>query len=139
MPILKLKLTRDSYSQEQLDKLLLEASSLYARVLESPVERVRVFVDLLEPGAVAVGGKLVSQDSPRAPFFEAFLLAGRPPEQKRRLMAELTDLLAEVLQVERTHIRGVCWHVDPDDWCIAGTPASVQRAKEIQARTGKNR
>lgn len=134
MPILNIKLARDAYSPSQLETLLVQASELYARVLESPIERVRVFIDLLDPGAMAVGGRVVSRGAARAPFFEVMVLAGRPPEQKLRLMEELTGLLETVLGVERKHIRGLCRSVDPDDWCIAGSPASVQRAGEIRAR-----
>lgn len=134
MPILTVNLQRDAYSPEQLERLLVNASELYARVLDSPLERVRVFINLFEPGAMAVGGRVVATCDIRAPFFEAILLQGRPVEQKQRLMAGITDLLEEVLEVERTHIRGVCWSVPPEDWCIAGTPASVKRAQEIDAR-----
>ncbi len=136
MPILTINLQREAYGREQLDRLLVGASELYARVLESPLERVRVFINLLDPGAVAVGGRIVAESGARAPFFEAIVMAGRPEAQKQRLMQEVTDLIEEVLQVERSGIRGVCWTVPPEDWCIAGTPASVRRAEEIAARRG---
>lgn len=134
MPILTINLQRDTYDQAQLDRLLIGASALYASALDSPVERVRVFLNFFDAGAMAVGGKLVSQGGLQAPFFEAILLRGRPAEQKERLMQGVTDLIEDVLRVERRHIRGVCWSVPPEDWCIAGTPASVKRSQEIEAR-----
>ena len=134
MPILTVNLPRDAVSAEQQERLLVQASELYASALDSPVDRVRVFLNLMDPGAMAVGGRVVARGGAVAPFFEAILLEGRPREQKERLMVGLTDLLEEVLQVERKHIRGVCWSVPPDDWCIAGTPASLKRAQEIAAR-----
>ena len=137
MPILTVNLQRDAHTQEQLERLLVDASALYASVLDSPVERVRVFINLFDPTAMAVGGRVVASSGTRAPFFEAILLQGRPREQKQALMEKLTDLLEEVLEVERAHIRGVCWSVPPDDWCIAGTPASEKRAQEIAERQEK--
>jgi len=139
MPILTVNLQRDAYTRDQLDRLLVDASELYARVLESPLERVRVFLNLIDPGALAVGGRIVAGSASRAPFFEAIVMEGRPSEQKRRLMQEVTDLLEGVLEVERSLIRGVCWSVPPEDWCIAGTPASEKRAEEIAARQGLKR
>lgn len=136
MPILTVNLQRDAYTRDQLHRLLVGASELYARVLESPLERVRVFLNLIDPGALAVGGRIVEKGGVKAPFFEAILMEGRPAEQKRRLMQEVTDLIENVLEVERAHIRGVCWSVPPEDWCIAGTPASEKRAEEIAARSG---
>lgn len=134
MPVLTINLERDAYTESQLRGLLVGASELYARVLESPLERVRVFLNLYEAGAMAVGGRVAGEGGPRAPFFEAIVMQGRSAEQRQRLMLEVTDLIEEVLQEERTHIRGVCWTVPPEDWCIAGTPASVKRAQEIEAR-----
>lgn len=134
MPILTINLQRDAYPREQLDRLLVDVSELYARVLESPLERVRVFLNLFDPHAMAVGGRIMAECELKAPFFEAIVMEGRPEEQKQRLMREVTDLIETLLQVERTHIRGVCWSVPPGDWCIAGTPASVKRAEELEAR-----
>lgn len=134
MPILRINLQRDAFSEEQLEQLLERASELYASVLDSPLERVRVFLHLIEPGLMAIGGKVAATSGINAPFFEAIVLEGRPQEQKQHLMAGITGLLEEVLQVERKHIRGACWTVPPEDWCIAGTPASAKRAGEIAAR-----
>ncbi len=134
MPILRINLATDSCSDVQMRALLKEGSALYAEVLESPIERVRVFVNRLDPAAMAVGGEIIADTGMQAPFFEVIILAGRAQAQKQRLMAAVTDLLSRVLEIERGPIRGVCWEVPPDNWCIAGTPASIQRAQEIQAR-----
>ena len=103
MPILTINLQREAYGREQLDRLLVGASELYARVLESPLERVRVFINLLDPGALAVGGRIVAESGARAPFFEAIVMAGRPEAQKQRLMQEVTDLIDNTRkQIEET-------------------------------------
>lgn len=62
------------------------------------------------------------------------MLQGRPTEQRHRLLAGFTDLLVDVLGVERRHIRGRIIQVDPDDWAIGGEPASAVRRGEIAAR-----
>lgn len=134
MPILTVHLSCDTYAGEQLERLLVSASEIYARVLDSPLERVRVFLNLIERDAMAVGGEVVATSDRHAPFFEAIVLEGRPAQQKQLLMEAITDLLEDVLQVDRAGIRGVCWSVPPEDWCIAGTPASTKRAREIRAR-----
>ncbi len=62
------------------------------------------------------------------------MLRGRPVEQRHRLLAELTDVLVDVLGVRRAVVRGRIVPVDPDDWGIGGVPASSARAAEIAAR-----
>jgi len=134
MPIVNFHLIEDQHTDEQLRTLLVEASALYARVLESPIERVRVFINLRPPGLVAVAGVSVVDDGVCAPFFDCLVLAGRSLAQRHSLLAGFTDLLVNVLGAQRASIRGVCRPVDPENWGIAGVPASVQRAAEIEAR-----
>ena len=59
-----------------------------------------------------------------APYFTAIVLEGRPVEQRHRLLAELTDLIVEVLGATRSRVRGRIIQVPPDDWAIGGVPAS---------------
>ena len=61
-------------------------------------------------------------------------MQGRTDEQKRRLMAGFTDLIEELLKVPRGVIRGGIVPVAPEDWSIAGVPASEVRQDEIKAR-----
>ena len=69
-----------------------------------------------------------------APYFTAIVLQGRPVEQRHRLLSGFTDLIVDVLGVERGRVRGRILQVDPDDWAIGGQPASVARQGEIAAR-----
>lgn len=121
-------------SPEQQRRLLLEGGRRYAAVFDSPMERVRVFVHRLPPDGVAVGGRVLAEGGEPAPFFTALAMAGRPAGQRHRLLAELTDLLVDVLGVDRSLVRGQVTEVDPDGWGIAGRPASAVRAAEIAAR-----
>lgn len=132
MPVAHFYVTACGPEQER--RLLIEGSRLYAAVLDSPLERVRAFVHHLAPTSVAVAGRIVAEGGDPAPFFSALAMTGRPAEQRHRLLAELTDLLADVLRVDRSLVRGHVIEVDPDNWGIAGRPASAVRAAEIAAR-----
>ena len=48
----------------------------------------------------------VSWNSEPAPYFTAIVLEGRPVEQRHRLLAEVTDLIVEVLDATRSRVRG---------------------------------
>lgn len=134
MPILHYHLVEDQYSQAQIERLVLESSTLFAEALGSPVDRVRVFAHLHHAGAVAVGGRLVAETDSRAPSFEFVTLEGRPVEERQKLLAGFTRLSVEVLGVDQALVRGACWPVHPDNWGIGGVPASVLRDQEIQQR-----
>jgi phenylpyruvate tautomerase PptA (4-oxalocrotonate tautomerase family) len=136
VPIVTFHLTDGVNTSEAMQRLLVEASHLYAKALDSPIERVRAFVDLHPAGLVAVAGELVSDTPRNAPYFEFLMLAGRPLEQRHDLMRRFTDLLVDVLGAPRELVRGKAIVLDPDDWAIAGEPASVRRASEIAARAG---
>ena len=134
MPILTVQLKKDAWTREQLSEFMQEASELYAAALECPVDRVRVFLNLHEPEHVAVAGRITSDSGAQAAYFEFLALEGRPLEQRHQLLEGFTDLLQNVLGIERSVIRGACRNVAPEDWAIAGTPASVARQEEIEAR-----
>ena len=134
MPIMEIHLAEDAYEDEQLERLTVECSKLYAKVLQSPIERVRVFIHEHRPCAMAVGGVPVSQGGKPAPYFQFIVLEGRPLEQKHALLTGFTDLIENILGVQRGLIRGGCWPIPPEDWAIGGMPASVKRAAEVAAR-----
>lgn len=132
MPVAHFQVTHCTAEQER--RLLVEGSARYASVMSAPVERVRIFVRRFAPTSVAVGGRPLSDSGEQAAYFEAIAMEGRPLEIRHRLLAELTDLLVEVLDIERDLVRGMVTEVEPDHWGIAGTPASVVRSAEITER-----
>jgi len=134
MPVAHFYVTDCDPDQER--RLLTEGSRRYADVLGSPLERVRLFVHHCPPTSVAVAGIPVSEGGAHAPYFDALVLAGRPVEQRHRLLAELTDVCVEVLGADRDRVRGMVVEVDPDHWAIGGVPAAAARAAEIAARAG---
>ncbi len=134
MPVINFHIVEDKYTPDQLEHLLLESSKLYAEVLKSPIERVRAFVTLHKPSLFAVAGKLVSSSQADAPYFSFIVLEGRPIEERHRLLTGFTDLVVDILGAKRDLVRGGCTPIHPENWCIAGTPASVARQAEIQSR-----
>ncbi|RPA06244.1 tautomerase family protein [Gordonia sp. OPL2] len=136
MPVAHFHLPRDRYTSEQERRLVVDASIIYARVLDSPIERVRAFVVHYEPSAVAVGGELVADGAAVSPYFTAIVLTGRPVEQRQELLAQFTDLLVDALGVEKAHVRGQIVEVAPENWAIGGIPAAAVRSAEIGARAG---
>ncbi len=134
MPIVHFHLVDGAASAEAEARLLTRASELYARTLDAPMERVRAFITAHAPGRFATAGRLVSEGGGEAPYFEFFVLAGRPLAQRQALLAGFTDLLVDILGARRELVRGTCRQIAPEDWGIGGVPTSVLRASEIEAR-----
>lgn len=137
MPILEYHLAEGAYSDAQCERLLVESSALYAEVLKAPMDRIRVFIHLHKPGMVAVAGLPLSKGGTPAPYFHFLVLEGRPLDERHRLLTGFTDLVVEILGAERSFVRGGCWPIPPENWCIGGTPASLMRAAEVKARAEK--
>lgn len=131
MPVVNFHLVEGHCSAEQKVRLLQGASQLYSRVLQSPLERVRAFITAHAPDEFAVAGEV---NSLSAPFFEFIVLEGRPLDERQALLSGFTELLVEILAVERSRVRGRCIRVEPQDWCIGGQGADVLRKQEIRAR-----
>lgn len=134
VPIVTFHLAEGQFSTEQAGRLLARGSALYSDVLDAPIERVRAFVRHYPPELAAVAGELVAVNGLRAPYFELVVFEGRPIEQRHALLRMFTDLLVDVLGVDRELVRGRVIRVNPDDWGIAGQPASASRKAEIDAR-----
>lgn len=134
MPILNFHLVEDQFSEQQHARLLLESSRVFADILRCPIDRVRAFITLHRAGLAAVGGELVCNSAARAPYFTFIVLAGRPLDERHALLARFTDIVVDVLEVERSLVRGGIELVQPEDWSIGGVPASELRQGEVRAR-----
>ncbi len=132
MPVAHFYLT--SCTEDQERRLLEEGSVRYAAALDAPMDRVRMFVHHHPATGMATAGRAVSQTGMHAPYITALVMQGRPVETRHRLLAELTDLVVEVLEVDRALVRAHIIEVDPDGWGIGGVPAAVIRRDEIAAR-----
>jgi phenylpyruvate tautomerase PptA (4-oxalocrotonate tautomerase family) len=131
MPVAHFHLVEGSFTADQGRRLLTEASRCYAQVLESPIERVRAFIVRYGPMDVATSGAFYASS---APYFTAVVLAGRHVAQRHELAARLTDVVVDVLEVDRRGVRGRIVEVLPENWFIAGVPAAAARSEEISAR-----
>ena len=134
MPVIHFHLVEGQYDDAQCEKLLVRATEIYCRVLNSPISRVRAFIKFYRPEWVAAAGRRVSQGGEAAPYFEFIVLEGRPLEERQALLHQFSALVAEVLAVDLGVVRGACWPVPPEDWAIGGVPASQLRRAEIDAR-----
>lgn len=132
MPIVEVHLVEGAHTPAQHAALLGALSARYAEVLDSPLQRIRAHLTLHRPEHWATGG----EPGVSAPYFTAIVLAGRPVEQRHRLLASFTDVVVDVLGVDRAVVRGRIIQVDPEDWGIAGQPASAARRAEIAERAG---
>ena len=128
-----------------LKQLLREASATLAHVIESPPDRLQVWITEIDPGLYAIAGEPADEVLERVPRHEAeiplirmALMEGRPVEMLHRVMAELSEVVARVLGSDPQRIRVQIDHVHPDRWAIGGVPASVKRAAELAARKAQN-
>ncbi len=137
MPVVEIHLVAGAHDDRRIEDLLRRVSERYAAVLESPIVRVRAFVTMHAPQHWMTGGVTAAVDGDPAPYFAAAVLEGRPVEQRHRLLAELTDVLCDVLGVTRSRVRGRVVQVPPDDWAIGGVPAATRRRDEIVARSSR--
>lgn len=133
MPVLQVYLDTSQHEQDDLNRFLKKASAAFASRLSCPEDRIRVYIHHTARALCSIGGS-IDPDTAQAPFFQFYLLAGRPPEQKIALLQDFTSLLASELGAPAELIRGFCTHVPPQDWGIAGVPAALEREDEIAAR-----
>lgn len=129
------------HPQTKLKQLVVECSDTLARVIEAPKERLEVWVTEVEPALWGLSGVPADEVLPNAvradvemPFIRMVLLQGRAVEQHHRLIRELTDAVARVLEMKPDRIRMQIDEVHPDRWGIGGVPASIKRAAEVAAR-----
>ena len=137
MSVVELHLVEDRYSALALETLLRRVSERYAEVVAVPLPHVRAFVTLHRPELVAVGGVSAAVDGDAAPYVVAAVLEGRPVEQRHRLLAELTDVVCEVLGATRSRVRGRVVQVPPSDWAVGGVPAATRRQDVVVARSSR--
>ena len=132
MPVLGVHLVEGMHTPAQHAELLGAMSTRYADIAYVPLDQVRAYVTLHAPGLWATGG--VSGARHEAPYFTVTLLADRPGALRRRLLASLTDVLVDVLGVERRLVHGQILPVDGDDWSVGGLSMGVARQDGVASR-----
>ncbi len=137
MPVLTFHLPADLAGPACCERLLREASILFAATLDAPLTQVRAFVQRYDPQLVALGGRPVSQGGSAGVYFTCVVLEDRSLQQRQELVARLTDLVSEVVGVKRQAVRGHVLPVSAQDWAIGGIPAAVLREAEVLDRESR--
>jgi len=125
MPVLEVHLVEGLHTSAQHAELLVAMSTRYAEVTDVPLDRVRAHLTLHRPELWANGG--IPADGRSAPYFTAVVFADRPADLRRRLLGALTDLLVDVLGVDRRLVHGEIVPVQPADWATGGVSAADAR------------
>ena len=133
MPYLRIELAV-GLSPDARHDLLQQSAELFAEITASPLDRVRTLLVEVPADAFAVGGVTIAESGVQAPFVTIRLLAGRPPEQHEALIARVSALVAEIVDVPVARVRVMIVEVPPALWGIGGVPAATQRRDEIEAR-----
>lgn len=63
------------------------------------------------------------------PFIQINILKGRPPEKKEKLIHEVTNVVADVLEAPVQSVRIMINELEPEHWGIAGE--SVKKRNEV--------
>jgi phenylpyruvate tautomerase PptA (4-oxalocrotonate tautomerase family) len=137
MPVVEIHLVEGDHDAARIEPLLRRVSERYAAIADSPIERVRAFVTMHRPEHWMTGGVTAAVDGDTAPYFAAAVLEGTTPAQRHRLLAELTDIICDVMGATRSRVRGRIVQVPRDDWATGGVPASYGRRPEVVARSSR--
>ncbi|MFC5232246.1 4-oxalocrotonate tautomerase [Pseudonocardia zijingensis] len=118
MPVLEIHLVEGLHTSAQHAELLVVMSTRYAEITGVPRDRVRAHITLHRPELWANGA--IPADGRSAPYFTAVVYTDHPAELRRRLLGALTDLLVDVLGVDRRLVHGQLVPVQPDDCAVGG-------------------
>jgi phenylpyruvate tautomerase PptA (4-oxalocrotonate tautomerase family) len=124
-----------------LKLLLREVSRTYAEVLDSPIDRVQVWITEVDPELAAIGGVPADEllaTGDRAdieiPLARLVMMENRPLEQVERALVELTEVISRVLGADPERVRVEAQSIAAERWGIGGMTASVKRRAELAAR-----
>jgi len=124
-----------------LKQLLREASRAYAAVLESPIDRVQVWITEIDPELYAIAGEPADEvlaggdrGALEIPLARLAMMEGRPLTQVQGAIEVFSELIARVLGGDPDRVRVEVQYISPERWGIGGVPASVLRRAEIEAR-----
>lgn len=64
------------------------------------------------------------------PLIQIHIVEGRSPEKKERLIREVSDLVAEVLEAPVESVRVMIQEMSPEHWGIAGESVKKRKQKK---------
>ncbi len=114
----------EGFAAEQKAALLKGMTDAVVETIGAPRESVRIFLIELAKAHVCVGGELLSEaEQPGGPTVHALLIAGRTAAQKAALIAGLTRVIEETLQVPAAPVRVMILDVPNTDFGLGGLTA----------------
>ena len=124
-----------------LQQLLREVSAAYADILQSPIDRLQVWITEIDPALYAIGGEpadalLAAGDRAalEIPLARLVMMANRPIDQVESAIVRLTEIIARVLGTDPERVRIEVQPVAAERWGIGGVQASVKRQAELAQR-----
>ena len=120
----------EGYSHRQKHELIEAMTHAVVASIDAPIDSVRVILNEVGAHDIGIGGRpaaaLTSPETGQGAALgiaQAFLIAGRSDEQKRRLIAALTDVLAGLPGAARSGVRIIIKDIPNTDFGLAGKTA----------------
>ncbi|MBY4870016.1 4-oxalocrotonate tautomerase [Burkholderia sp. Bp9017] len=105
-------------------ELIARLSHATVDAIGAPLESVRVLLTELPASHIGLGGRTAADGAPPSlPVIVAILIAGRTDEQKRALIAALSDAAAAVLDAPLQATRVIVKDIPNTDFGIGGLTA----------------
>jgi 4-oxalocrotonate tautomerase family enzyme len=131
MPLLTIELM-EGHGPDVHKELIEKCTALYAAALEAPPARIRMQIHAFPRDCWGLEG--IQGNERVSPQITIEMMEGRPPELHLKLMKDLSELVAAILDIPISSTRVLLREFAPTHWAIGGVPASVARASEVAAR-----
>jgi 4-oxalocrotonate tautomerase family enzyme len=132
MPLLTIELM-EGHGPDLHKELIEKCTALYAAALEAPASRIRMQIHAIPSDCWGLEG--IQGNERVSPQITIEMMEGRPAELHLKLMKDLSELVAEILDIPLASTRVLLREFAPTHWAIGGVPASVARAAEVAARS----
>ncbi|SFV15029.1 tautomerase family protein [Pseudoduganella namucuonensis] len=94
--------------------------------IDAPADSVRVILTEVPAAHFGIGGQSVAErPAPTQAVMQAFLIAGRSPQQKVRLIAALTEAAAGAIDADPAAVRVIIKDVPNTDFGLGGRTAAA--------------
>lgn len=134
MPLIEIDLM-EGHSADVHRQLVARCTALCAEVVATPVERFRLAINVFPAAQWGLGG--VPAPEKVSPLIKISLMEGRTLEMLHRLVAEMSTLVAEILDIPISQTRVFLTEIPATHWVIGGVPVSVSRAAEAAAQAAE--
>lgn len=129
------------HDRGKLKQIIREVTNAMHETLVAPKERLMVWINEVDGDLWGIAGVPASEvkdleavKNMEIPFVQMILMEGRPTEQLHTIMDQIAKIISENLNMNKSQVRIRISLAQPDLWSIGGIPASISRAKELEAR-----